>query len=443
MQPDNKNIGQWYVSSFDSFEEHLNGGTELPFHQTRKSAISKLAELGFPTQKNEDWKYTNVAQIVDQKFKFLTEDTALRKADIKPFLFEELKETVLVFVNGHYSERLSTLNIESSGVIVDNLKNAMEEHPEVVDRFLAKYVSIDGNSFAALNTAFTADGAFVHVPKNARLDEIIHIVYITNSGEVDGMAQPRNLFVVEEGAQAHIVESFHSVSESTYFNNLVTEVFVGANANLDHLKLQDENFSAYHVSNSQVHQERDSVYTTVNIDLGARLVRNNLNIRLNGVNGESHIFGYYMGCDDQHIDNQTFIDHAVPNCFSNELYKGILDDRSRGIFNGKILVRPDAQKTNALQSNKTLLLTNEAEVDAKPQLEIFADDVKCTHGATIGQLDDEALFYLRTRGISEEMAGAMLRHAFVADVLENIKVDGIRERMDERIIARFANKDKG
>jgi Fe-S cluster assembly protein SufD len=430
------------VSSFDSFQEQLNGGTNLPFHKTRKIAISELAELGFPAQKNEDWKYTNVAQIVGRKFRFLSDNKTLQKADVKPFLFEELKETVLVFVNGHFSEELSTLNIDSQGVVVDNLKNAMEKHLDIVDKYLAKYVPIAGNSFAALNTAFTADGAFVYVPRNCKLEEVIHIIYITDAEEVDGMSQPRNLFVVADGAQAHIIESFHSVSTTTYFNNLVTEVYVGANAHLDHLKLQDENPSAYHVSNSQVHQERDSVYTTVNLDLGAKLVRNNLNIRLNGVNGEAHIFGYYMGSGDQHIDNQTFIDHAVPNCFSNELYKGILDDRARGVFNGKILVRPDAQKTNALQSNKTLLLTNDAEVDVKPQLEIFADDVKCTHGATIGQLDDEALFYLRARGISEEMASAMLRHAFVADVLENIKVESIREHMDERIIARFANKDK-
>jgi Fe-S cluster assembly protein SufD len=215
---------------------------------------------------------------------------------------------------------------------------------------------------------------------------------------------------------------------------VVTEVLVGENAVVDHIKIQEESAASFHISNTQVQQERTSIYTSVNIDLGGALVRNNLNVLLNAENCESHLFGFYFGQGTQHVDNHTFTDHAKPNCFSNELYKGILGGKARGVFNGKIMVRPNAQKTNALQSNKTLLLSDEASINAKPQLEIFADDVKCTHGATIGELDEEAMFYLRSRGISEEMVAAMLRYAFAADVFENIKVEPIRKMLDRKMI---------
>jgi Fe-S cluster assembly protein SufD len=325
---------------------------------------------------------------------------------------------------------------------VQSLKTAREQHGDLVKKHLGKYIDYQNETFTAFNTAFVDDGAFIFIPKNTALQEVVHIINLTDVHDESAIIHPRNLIVAEDGAEAEVVESFHALSENVYFNNLVTEVFVGRNARLKHIKLQEENSLAYHISNSQVCQQRDSNYTTNNIDLGGRLVRNNLNIRLEGENCESHLYGYYMGFKNQLIDNHTFIDHAMPNCFSNELYKGILDDKSQGVFNGKILVRQDAQKTNALQSNKTLLLTNEASVNAKPQLEIFADDVKCTHGATIGQLDDEALFYLRARGISEDMAGAMLRHAFVADVLDNIEIDSIRKKLDHDIIEKFTARDK-
>jgi Fe-S cluster assembly protein SufD len=209
------------------------------------------------------------------------------------------------------------------------------------------------------------------------------------------------------------------------------------NAVVDHIKLQEENTESYHIANTQIHQEQRSSYTSVNIDLGGALVRNNLNVRLNAENCEALLYGFFMGNGTQHLDNHTFIDHAKPHCFSNELYKGILDDKARGVFNGKIMVRPDAQKTNALQSNKTLLLTNDAAIYAKPQLEIFADDVKCTHGATIGQLDDEALFYLRARGIGEDVAAAMLRYAFAIDVFEKIKIEPLREVLATKVFERL------
>ncbi len=431
-----KDIKQWYVSNFDLFEDGLNGSREIPFHEVRKSAISKFSELGFPTPRNEEWKYTNVAPLLEYKFKLPVGAARVPEEALQDFAFDKLNENLVVFVNGQYSEELSRLDLNIDDIIVENLRTAVVNHGDLVNRHLGRYANFEDECFTALNTAFTNDGTFIFVPDNKVIEDPIHLINISN-GDSELVTHPRNLFVAGKNSQVKIIESFHTLSEATYFNNLVTEVFVDERAIVDHIKLQEESTKAYHISSSQVQQERESVYTTVNIDLGGALVRNNLNILLNAENCESHLFGFYLGFGTQHIDNHTFIDHAKPHCFSNELYKGILDDKARGVFSGKIMVRPDAQKTNALQSNKTLLLTNDASINAKPQLEIFADDVKCTHGATIGQLDDEALFYLRARGIGEEMAGAMLRHAFISDVLENIKVEPIRDWMNGHIIERF------
>lgn len=430
-------IKQWYISNFDLIEDSANGSTETPFHEIRKSAILKFSELGFPTPRNEEWKYTNVAPMLGQKFKLPTEAVKISNDALRCFTFDNLKENLVVFVNGRYSEELSSINLNSDEIIVDSLRNSMLNQSDLVNKHLGRYANFEDESFTALNTAFTNDGTFICVPDNKIIESPIHLINISDPGSSRLVTFPRNLFVVGKNSQLKIIESFHSLAKSVYFTNLVTEVFVGEGAIVDHIKLQEESTKACHISNSQVHQEKGSVYTTVNIDLGGALVRNNLSVLLNAENCESHLFGFYLGFGTQHIDNHTFIDHAKPHCFSNELFKGILDHKARGVFNGKIMVRPDAQKTNALQSNKTLLLTNDASINAKPQLEIFADDVKCTHGATIGQLDDEAMFYLRARGIGEEMAGAMLRHAFISDVLGNIKIAAIREWMDAHIIERF------
>ena len=283
------------------------------------------------------------------------------------FTFDKLKENLVVFVNGQFSEELSQIDLNNDDVIVENLRNAMANHSGLVNKHLGHYANFEDEPFTALNTAFTNEGTFIFVPENKVIEDPIHLINIS-TGDAGLVAHPRNLFVAGKNSQVKIIESFHSLSETTYFNNLVTEVFVDERAIVDHIKLQEESTNSFHISNSQVQQEKESVYTTVNIDLGGGIVRNNLNILLNAENCESHLFGFYLGFGTQHIDNHTFIDHAKPHCFSNELYKGILDQKARGVFNGKIMVRPDAQKTNALQSNKTLLLTNDASINAKPQL---------------------------------------------------------------------------
>lgn len=430
-------IKQWYVSNFELFENSLNGSKKPPFHEIRRDAISKFSDLGFPTSRNEDWKYTNVAPILAHKFKLVAKPVRLPKKVLNDFIFEGLEENLLVFVNGQFSEELSSFNLSSHGLIIDSLKNALQHCSDIIEKHLGRYAAFENESFTALNTAFTYDGAFVYVSEKSIIEEPIHIINLSDSRENEFVSHPRNLFVIGKESQVKIIESYHKFSKNTYFTNVVTEVVIEENAVIDHIKIQEESEKAYHVANTQVHQEMGSKYSSVNIDLGGALVRNNLNVLLNAENCECNLNGFYFGGGTQHIDNHTFIDHAKPHCCSNELYKGILDGKARGVFNGKIMVRPDAQKTNALQSNKTLLLTNEASVNAKPQLEIFADDVKCTHGATIGQLDEEALFYLRARGIGEDMASAMLRYAFAGDIFEKIKLGPVRKKLDTKIIKRL------
>ena len=433
---------QWYISNFELFENSLNGSRKTPFHQIRKDAISKFSDLGFPTPRNEEWKYTNVAPILQHKFKPSSEPARLPKDILNDFTFDGLKEVLLVFINGHFSEELSKFNCNSNRLIIDSLSNALMNHSEIIETHLSRYASFENETFTALNTAFTHDGAFVYFPENTIIEESIHIINISNSRDSEFVSHPRNLIIVGKGSQLRIIETYDHLSENIYFNNVVTEMVIGVDALVDHIKIQEESKKSYHIANTQIHQDHGSVYFSVNIDLGGALVRNNMNVLLNANNCECNLYGFYFGGGTQHIDNHTFIDHAKPHCYSNELYKGILDEKARGVFNGKIMVRPDAQKTNALQSNKTLLLTNDASINAKPQLEIFADDVKCTHGATIGQLDEEALFYLRTRGIGEDMAGAMLRYAFARDVFSNIRIGQVRKKLDDIIIQRL-QKIKG
>ncbi len=428
---------KWYLSDFARFAERLNGGSQSTLHGTRKQAIKQFSKLGFPTTRDEDWKYTSVDSLLAERFNLSTAASNVSDSFIKPLMFEKSAENTLVFINGHYSEALSNLQLNIPGLVVSSLAAAAEKHSELVSRYLGRYADCEAQAFVALNTGFVLDGLFIYVPDNISVEQSVHVIHLADPDAGPFISHPRSLVVIGKNSELKLTESYHSKGDGSYFNNAVSEFVVDENARLDHVKIQEESEAAFHVSYTQFQQERHSVISTVNVDLGGSLVRNNLHVLLNDENCETHLMGYYMGRGRQLIDNHTFVDHAMPNCFSNELYKGILDDKAQGVFNGRILVRQDAQKTNALQSNKSLLLTDDAVVNAKPQLEIFADDVKCTHGATIGQLDEEALFYLRARGISEEMAGAMLRHAFVADVLQSVKDEDVRERLDAKIIERF------
>jgi Fe-S cluster assembly protein SufD len=343
----------------------------------------------------------------------------------------------MVFVNGRYSKALSSSGSLAKGVAVENLEAALKKRSGIIEKHISKYAGFDSEAFVALNTAFASDGAYIYVPDNVVIKEPLQLLYISDPSEGSFFAAPRNLVIGGKNSRFKILESHRGLGKNTYFNNAVTEVVVGENARIDHVRVQEESLSAYHITSLQAYQERSSYYSLVNVDLGGALVRNNLTIKLDAENCEAHIIGFYLGGGKQHIDNHTTIDHAKANCFSNEIYKGILGGKAKGVFNGKIFVRPDAQKTNAYQNNKALLLSDEAEINSKPQLEIFADDVKCSHGATVGQLDKEALFYLRSRGIAEDKAYSMLQFAFAGDVFNYIPVEAVREYLNGKILERL------
>ena len=427
----------WHLSNFDVFESKLNGSSGTPFHEIRKSAISKFSELGFPTTHNEEWKYTNIAPIASAKFKLAAEATHLHKKILSPYTFDSMPQNLLVFVNGRFVKEWSHVAARGKGLVIESLASVLERDGEVAQKYFAKYADFEKEPFTALNTAFTYDGAFLRVPAGTILSEPIHLLHLSVEGQSPWLTHPRNLMVVGAASQVQIVESYHALSDHVYFNNVVSEIVVDPDAQVEHVRIQNESKRAYHVATREVHQARGSRYSSISIDLGGALVRNNFHLRLNALNCEGNLWGFYMASGVQHLDNHTLIDHAMPHCQSNEHYKGILADKAHGVFNGKVMVRPDAQKTNAYQKNQCLLLSDEAVINSKPQLEIFADDVKCSHGASIGQLDDEALFYLRSRGLREAEANSLLRQAFAGDILNRITIAPVRAELDEMIHAAF------
>jgi Fe-S cluster assembly protein SufD len=424
---ENTNIKDIYIADFESVMS-LHENTALINDTTRRQAIVRFSELGFPTTKNEEWKYTSLKPVLTHKFKHSSPGDAfkLRKQDVIPFHIAGADANVLVFENGRFNSELSHINAES-GIIIDSIDNHLS-HPLFVQYF-AKYADYTNEALVALNTAFALDGAFVHVPNNKVVEKPIHLMFVNDSREDKFVAYPRNLVVCGKNSKVTLVESFHSVGNNHSFTNAVTEIIADENANVDLYKIQVENEKAYQVSNTQVDQEASSNCSVHTVTLSGAIVRNNLSYLLNGTNCETHMYGLYILSGNQLVDNHTLVDHAKPHCYSNELYKGIMDDNSIGVFNGKVMVRPDAQKTNAYQSNSNILLSDDATINTKPQLEIYADDVKCSHGATTGQLDNESLFYLRSRGIGEEKARMMLMFAFASDIINNIKIDALKENL--------------
>ena len=432
-------IKDWYLGRFSAFENHLNGSRDIPFHAVRKNALSTFSALGFPGRRDEEWKYTNIAPLLKHQFGLAGEVGNVTEETLRPYLFEGLENNRAVLLNGRYSEALSNYRTAARGVIVCSMKTALKQHAALVEPHLGRHARLEDEAFVALNTAFVNDGVFVYVPDNTVVEEPLHLLFLSDATAHSFFTSPRILLVAGKNSRMKIVETHNGLGDHAYFTNVVTEAVNGAGAKVDYVKLQDERPNAYHISHLQAHQERDSNFSFLNFDIGGRLVRNNLNLALKAENCEGHLIGFYIGGGRQHIDNHTAIDHAMPNCFSNGLYKGILGGKASGVFNGKIFVRQDAQKTNAYQNNKALLLSDDATINSKPQLEIFADDVKCSHGATVGQLDDEALFYLQARGIPKAKAQAMLQYAFASDVFNYIPLESVREKIDQLVHERFDN----
>ncbi len=430
-------IKDWYLSNFESFVNSLNGESSKPIHSIRKEAIENFSKLEFPTTHDEEWKYTNISPLLKYNFKPADRKTGIAKEQLEDFCFGGMKSSLLVFVNGHYHEELSDTNPLPKGVIAGNISAQSGKGHDILMRHFGKYANYKEHIFTALSTAFTKDGAFIYVPDGKVIEDPIHVLFLTSPGGETILSQPRNLFVAGKNSQVTVIEHYASLEDGIYFNNAVTEIVADESSVFDHIKLQEESLTAFHISRIEVDQERSSNFTSHSISLGAEIARNDVNSRFNDNGGECTLNGLYLLTGSQLYDTHTMIDHAKPHCTSHEHYKGILDDKSRGVFNGKVMVRPDAQKTNAFQENKNIILSTEALVNTKPQLEIFADDVKCSHGATVGQLDEDSMFYLKSRGIGEDKARVILIHAFASDIVKSIKVDAVRNHLEEILERRF------
>ena len=420
-----------YIGAFDA----LASAPPVPaaVRAMRRAALERFAALGFPTTHDEDWHYTSVSPIAGQEFMPLTARSgSVRRADLAPFTFGATGWHTMVFVNGRYAPDLSDRGGLPAGVTLMDLATAWSDAPEAAAQ-VGTLTSFENSAFTALNTAFMVDGAVVRVAHGVEVDRPIHLLFVTDAAAAQAMMHPRNLVVLGRHARATVIESYVSTSDALYLCNPVTEVTVGDGATLRHFKMQREGARAFHVGTIETRQARDSHYVSFSFAAGAALSRTNIYTTLGGEGGGATLNGLYMLGGEQHCDHQTQIIHAQPNCFSRELYKGVLDDRSHGVFNGKVLVHPIAQKTDGKQTNNTLLLSDTAQIDTKPQLEIFADDVKCTHGATVGQLDEESIFYLRSRGIDLDTARRMLIHAFAGEIVARIRHEGAREEMDKLV----------
>ncbi len=421
-----------YLKAFAGVEQ--TGASRQPswLFALRKAGIGRFAELGFPTIRQEDWRFTNVAPIARLPFNPLLAPgpNGLDRDAVDRFPFSKLAGTRLVFVNGHYSAELSTVPARQEGVHLGSLAAALASHSALLEKHLGRYLGIEDNAFGALNNAFFQDGGFVYVPAGKSLDQPVQLLFISTSKEAGATTHPRNLIIAEPESKLTLVESYVSAASAPTFTNAVTEFALGDGCVVEHCKFQDESPEAFHIGALPSLLGRRVNFLSHSIVTGARLSRNNLRTTLDGEGIECVLNGVYLTSGDQLADHHMIVDHAKPHCASHEYFNGILAGKSKGVFHGRILVRPGAQKTDAKQTNKNLLLSDDASADTKPQLEIYADDVKCTHGATVGQLNDESVFYLRTRGIGLERARRMLIHAFAGEIIDRVKHDPLREELD-------------
>ena len=417
----------------------VGAGEPTWWSNLRREAYDKFSSLGFPTTHHEDWKYTNVSPIARTVF----EPGGLASADLCSPLVNLGCDVRLVFVNGHFSRGLSSLDRLPAGVSAGSLAERLREGSAALEAHLARYARFDDHAFVALNTAFAEDGAFVEIARNAVLEKPIHLVFLSVPDGKPTVSHPRTLVLAGRGSQASVIETHIGPEGAVYFTNAVTEIVVGEGAIFDHYKLQKEGEQAFHVATIQAVQDRGSVWTSHNVSLGAALARHDVNSVLDEQGAECYLNGLFAATGRQHVDNHSLLDHAKPHCTSRELYKGILSGHATGVFNGKIVVRKDAQKTNAIQSSKNLLLSGDAVINTKPQLEIFADDVRCTHGATVGQLDKEALFYMQSRGIEAAEARDLLTYAFVGELLDRMRWEPVRAPLEAELYRILSRSREG
>ncbi|MCX5733872.1 MAG: Fe-S cluster assembly protein SufD [candidate division NC10 bacterium] len=423
-----------YLDQFAQVETRAKSSGQEWLLPVRREAMDRFAALGFPTTHDEDWRFTNVGPVAQTLFR--PADAPVRQVDagaLEPFAFAGLAAPRVVFVNGRYAPGLSALAGLPRGVRVQSLAQAITADRAALEGHLARYADIQRDSFSALNTALMEDGAFIQISRGAVLVEPIHILYVSVPGAEPMATHPRTLIVAGENSQAAVVEDYVSLGDGVAFSNGLTEMVAGDGSILQHYLIERENPQAYTVCTLRSQQGRSSSVTSHTLLLGGALVRRNIHPVLAGEGGECLINGLFMAKGRQHMDNYMRVEHLSPRCASRQFYKGILDDQAHGVFHGRIIVHKDAQKTDAKQTNMNLLLSEEAQIDTKPQLEIYADDVKCTHGATVGQIDDDAIFYLRARGIPEASAKALLLFAFAGEMLQRMKVEPVRRHLEELV----------
>jgi Fe-S cluster assembly protein SufD len=423
----------------------INNEIVEAFHQSkfdvandqRKSALSFFEKTGLPGSKQEEYRFTPLTKNLEKNFKWNTIVSTPSIDSIDNFLIPDLDANILVFINGSYSETLSKIISPESEVKIKTLTQAFKSDSEAIASYLDKVLHPESDLFAAMNSALWQEGLFIHVPENTTVTKPVFLLHVNDAVKEQVIVHSRVLGILEKGSQLSVVEKFDSTGENPVFHNFSEEWVVKEKSHLEYCKVQNDAGKSYQVANTVIHQSDNSLLNTFTLTLNGQLVRNNLGIVIDGENCESHFYGLYLLNGNTLGDNHTVVDHKKPNSFSNEMYKGIMDGNSKGVFNGKIFVRPHAQKTNAFQSNRNILVSDAATVNTKPQLEIWADDVKCSHGCTSGQLDEEALFYLRSRGISATIAKAMLLYAFAAEVLTPIQNETLKLYLDGLIAERL------
>lgn len=423
-----------YVSEFNQIAQDLVGKDIAWLKELRASALQQLMITGFPTTRDEDWKYTNTNVFTKKQFSYIPN---LVTSEIKDINLANDDYHQLVFINGLFTPQLSNINNLPTGVVVSNIAQMLAKNPTVLEPYLKDYINKKSNGFTALNTSFLNDGAYIYLPENCILAKPIKLLFIANTDQQAFLAPPRNIISLAKNSQAVILEHYMSKGTNQHFTNAITDVVLHEKTNLTHYKLLEENEQTFHIGNVNVQQAKHSQFNSYVFTLGGNLVRSDTNVAFNDEHANCNLYGLYLAYNQQHIDHHICIEHNKPHCKSQQVYKGIINNHGRAVFNGKVIVQPQAIKTDAQQSNKNLLLSANAEIDTKPQLEIYADDVRCAHGATVGQLDENAIFYLQTRGLSEKLARAALTYAFAREIIEHVPLLPLRTELQKKLYKYF------
>ncbi|MBL0744063.1 Fe-S cluster assembly protein SufD [Chryseolinea lacunae] len=409
----------------------------FPSQENRKEALAAFQKLTLPENKSEEYKQTPITRLLQRNFALDKPNAAAQSLDAKEFFIPGVEGNVIVIINGLFSVEHSVIVSPTDQVTISGLGKAVNDNHPVALAHLAKYTDVATDPFAAWNTAAWSDGVFIHVPNGKVVDKPVLVYHIHDARQGQVITAGRNLIVTGTNSEVTVIEKYDSLGSDNHFSTTITEAEVAENAGFNLYTIQNDAGNRYQWAGTNIHQERSSRVNTYTFTLAGKLVRNNLQLSLDGEGIESHMFGLYLVTNDTLADNHTVVDHRKANSFSNELYKGVMDGNSKGVFNGKIYVRPQAQKTNAFQANRNIIISDKAQVNTKPQLEIWADDVKCSHGCTTGQLDEEALFYLQARGIAKDTARAMMLYAFVGEILENVKIPELKAYLDKLVSERL------